>query len=169
MTKKLASFFIAALAAGILFIACPIEYVPTIIQPPPPPEGMFPGWQNNVNVPSDFSESVSGQAPGYLAAQGMPAFVEVTIHFDAGAFDGVSIQTPDESLYMPAVYDAINNWRERVAAGGIQAIPDILPVDNHPEWPSAEYVDAFTGGTVSVNALTIAAFRALEDFVELED
>jgi len=126
---------------------------------------------DNVTLISGTGD-VSGRAGGFLAALGdLPAhiaFVEVIFHFLNNVMDDVSISYEMESYaaYPETVHRAILNWETRVRNGGIQAIPDILPfdyvnfVEQHHLWPPS-YVDAFSGGTISVNALTRAAQSAL--------
>lgn len=146
------------------------------------------GWQHNVRVP-DHITYLEGTALGYFwwqaTAAGRPLLtdrvVTVTFSFVNGRMDGLEICTQFEntttatgSEQRAEIAAAINAWETRVRQGGIRAIPGELPWDSanfaapnpfHELWPD-NYVDTFSGATVTVNALYLAAFRALEEFIE---
>ena len=150
MIKKLVRLFVVFLTTGLLFTGCPIEYTP-FVEPP--------------FVPPGDAISVTGESNGFAAAQIGPAYVvRVTLHFSPDAvFLNVTTDTRYESSGpgYEEVDAGINNWRTRVQQGGIAAIPVELPEDVlGAGWPP-NYVSAFAGATISVNALTRAARNAL--------
>ena len=147
MINKLARLFVVFFATGVLFTGCPIEYTPFVEPPFIPPEDAI---------------TVTGAAEGYGAyAIGPAHVVRVTLYFSPEAeFLYVAIDVRYESLEYEEVVDGMMNWRNRVLQGGIGAIPVELPQGAHAQWPS-NYVSAFAGATVSVNALTRAARNAI--------
>ncbi|MCL2374443.1 MAG: hypothetical protein FWC65_04290 [Treponema sp.] len=164
MVKRFMNFFVVCFAAGILFSACPIEYVSRVAVDPPfeIPEGAI---------------SFTGQARGYKYAlanfEGAPipplaeSVVEVTLYFYNGAFIWVTTDTQFESAdYDPNIANALLRWRNRIRAGGLSVRPPLLDF-NYASWESQTYlwpslyVDLFAGATVSVNVLTRAADDAL--------
>jgi len=151
MINRLVRFFVVFFTTGILFTGCPIEYTPFVDAEPPfvPPEGTV---------------TVTGEAEGFgVYAIGSAHVVRVTLYFSPDAvFLNVATDTRYESSG-PGYEDidaAIANWRNRVQQGGIVAIPVELPLFQLHLWPS-NYVSAFAGATISVNALTRAARKAL--------
>ena len=147
------------------------------------------GWQHNVRVPANITY-LQGQALGYQWWQASEAvrpmladrFVTVTFNFANGQLTSVDVDTQFENTTTPPeqremIAAAIAGWTARVQ-GGFQNIPDELPWnpadflirDNpyHNSWPP-NYVDAFSGATVTVNALSLAAFRALEPHIEMPE
>ena len=105
------------------------------------------------------------------------SYVEVTFRFEDGVLAEVTLNLLSplpESMHYPGVYAAVRNWESQVQQGGIQAIPRILPYNaedpmggtphrvTHPDSWSPEEVNAFTGGTFTVNSLTRAALDAIE-------
>ncbi|MCL2381929.1 MAG: hypothetical protein FWC64_10145 [Treponema sp.] len=139
-------------------------------------------------MPGHISE-LTGEAPGYLWWSVHHALrpqlsldgrtVSVTFFFTNGDMDRFEINTENEGTTVVAgnpeyvdVPRAIASWVTRVNDGGIPAIPE-LPMNTqtptaanpfHYQW-SQEDLDAFSGGTISANALSRAAFYALYDFI----
>lgn len=188
MIKRWVKVFFIFFAAGILFTACPIEYVPVYRGG----VGETPGdWQHNVNIPPDFNlPYLEGRAPGYYWWFTPPAvrhlitdvrYVTVTFFFDGDEMTHFEICVEHETTGPAAGHDherlneAIAAWKERVEDYGFPGIPAQLPMTNTPatannplryRW-SQEDIDAFSGGTITVNALSRAAFYALYDFIDM--
>ena len=181
MIKRLARFFLFVFAAGILFIGCPIEYVPSVQPPPPLPAD---AWQRTVRLPEGFSGVLEGTEVGWLWWAASPAIrpslqdrvVTVKFTFDNGRMTNLYVCYQHESDYA-FVRNAVATWRNRVLQmGGILAIPPYLYRDTtvatnvttnryHYRWSRWD-LNAFSGATITVNALSLAARDAFEDFIE---
>ena len=183
MLKRLVWFFVACLTAGILFISCPIEYVPHVYLPRAP----LGTWPHDVHVPEDFNGTLEGTALGWGFLQiPVPArpfnlhrVVTVTFHFLDGRVNNVEVCYEWESYYEAFVANAVAAWKARVQAHGILGITPELERDEetpldvpanpyHYRWTRAN-LSAFSGATITVNALTEAARNALERLDSSDD
>ena len=143
MKGKFAWFALVSLAAGLLFAACPIQFDPYAAPDVPGGEIESVGTWSGIAV---------GSALGYFGIRDGDSslIVQVILVFDNGVIDEVHTDTPHETSGYTDVPASL--WALSIMAG---TLPAVLPMGHN--------VDAFTGGTVTINQLRVAFLDAMDD------